>query len=161
MPIGRELETILLSGQGERPLRGSLRNLMYGIIAAIVLALIHLLMGSFQMKNMFGYVLIGNGISFFGWGAERLWYSTISKMLVNPFSWFAYVTRLPFWYIAGGIGYTLAMLFSKKYGFLEIYDIPVKHLFEVGGIIECSIQVPLQVMVYRKLARSSLIISTG
>ena len=151
MVTGRELEARLLQGPGERSLRGSLRDLLYGTVAAILISLYAFVSGENIAQHFLGYVLAGNGISFFGWGAERLWYSTISKMVNNPFSWIAYLTRVPFWYLAGGIGFTLGWLVAKKLGMAEIQDIPVKHLFDAGGKIECCLQLPLQVVFFRSL----------
>ena len=153
MTVGRELEIILIQSSGERPLRGSLRNIFYGTSAAIILTLVNVLLNGAPWKGFIGYLLMGSGISFFGWGAERLWYSTISPMVDNPFSWYAYLSRIPFWHVAGGIGFTLGMLLAKKIGVLEVNDIPVKRLFDFGGLIECGIQVPLQIMLYRALLK--------
>jgi|ERR1041385_1421784 hypothetical protein len=156
MSTGRELEMMLLQSPGERPPRGIARNLMYGSVAALILTLFRFLAGALNWRNAVGFLLIGNGVSFFGWGAERLWYATVSTMVENPFSISAYCSRIPFWYIAGGIGYTLAALMAKKLGLLDVTDIPVKGLFDVGGRIECVIQVPLQILLYRKLMSQSL-----
>jgi len=153
MAKGCELEILLLQSPGERPLRGTVRNFLMGSGVTVLISCWNFLWGDFQLINVAGYLLVGNALSFFGWGAERLWYSTISPMLGNPFSWYAYLTRIPFWYFAGGTGYVVSMLLAKKLGLLMLNDIPVKQLFDTGGLIECGIQVPLQIFLYQSLLK--------
>ncbi|MBI4549067.1 MAG: hypothetical protein HY707_13875 [Ignavibacteriae bacterium] len=153
MTRSRELEVILLQSSAERPLRGTVRNFFIGSGVALLISGWHFLWGEFHWLNVVGYLFVGNGLSFFGWGAERLWYSTLSPMLGNPFAWYSYLTRIPFWYYAGGIGYVIGVLLSKKFGFLSVSDIPVKRLFYTGGVIECGIQIPLQMILYHSLLK--------
>ena len=153
MPTGRERETELLQSRWERPLLGVFRATVYGAAIALVLTIMNYFIIEFQWYNLFGFLLVGIGISLFGWGSDRLWHSTISKMVMNPFSVLAYSSRLPFWFIAGGIGYTLGMLIAKKYGLLAMYDVPVKQLFQYGGKVGCVIQIPVQIIAHRSATR--------
>ena len=153
LTAGRELEHALLRGPDETPARGIARNLLFGSLLGLVLFLFMIHDNSLNVQSVLGFFLVGTAILFFGWGAERLWYATVSRMMSNPFSILSYVTRIPFWYVAGGTAFTLAMLLAKKYGLLDVYDIPVKNLFTDGGRIGCVIQIPLQILTLRKLTR--------
>ena len=150
-----KLEQIFQLGSEEHPVHGILRNLLYGVLLGAVLGLFQTISGELNRAEITGYLVIGNGITFFGWGADRIWFFTAAKMMKNPFSWAAYLTRVPFWCIAGGIGYTLGILLSKKFGLLEVYDIPIKPLFTSGGEIEIAAQVLLQMAAYLFLVRNT------
>jgi hypothetical protein len=148
MNYTHELTSLLLQRPAERALLGTLRNLVYGMLIGVLLNVFSVFSGESRWEDAFGYLLIGNGLSFLGWGAERLWFSTVSRMLKEPFSWYGYLTRLPFWYIAGGIGYLTGLLVAKKLGLIYVYEIPVKRLFVVGGKTEIILQALLQMRVY-------------
>ena len=155
MATGHEHVTCLIQRPSERPLRGTLRNFWYGCAIGIVLLIGSLLYGGDGVDHLIGFIIVGDAVSFSGWGAERLWYSTIAKMVMKPFSLLAYATRIPFWYMAGGIGYTMGMLIAKKLGLLTAYDIPVKNVFDLGGWIGVVVQVPLQVRLYWMFVKKS------
>ena len=157
MIAGREFETILLRSPYERPVLGSFKCLILGSIIAALLALINIVFHNGQFSEFFGCLLVGNGLMFFGWGADRLWHATVSAMLTNPFSFSAVVTRIPFWYFAGGIGYTLGLLCSKKMSLMDAQDIPVKELFKFGGQLGCAIQAVSYFLRVKKLMRIYLV----
>jgi len=154
MLSGRLLEKYLFQNRSQKPLRGFLRNILYSLGAtAIAAILIIITEKSIPWQYLLGIFLISIGIFFFGWGAERLWYASISKMLQNPFSKFAYLTRIPFWFAAGGIGLSLPVLFAYKWGLIYISVDPQSDLFIWGGIIGCLIQIPLQLSIYKFLIK--------
>ncbi|MBI4809979.1 MAG: hypothetical protein HY800_00735 [Ignavibacteriales bacterium] len=145
----------LIVHPSERPLPGIFRNIILGIIIGIFLTIIGIFRGWSGWHEIISYFICGILISFFGWGAERLWYSIVAGMMQKPFSMYAYLTRLPLWWIAGGIGYTIGMLFSLKMNFIYINDIPVKNIFFYGGFIGILFQGIMQFRVIRLLGKSS------
>jgi hypothetical protein len=148
MKYTHHLTSLLLQRPAERALLGSLRNLVYGMLIGVFLNVFSVFSGLSRWEDAFGFLIIGNGLSFFGWGAERLWFSTVSGMLKEPFSWHGYLTRLPFWYLAGGMGYLAGLLVAKKLGLIFVYEIPVKSYFVIGGKVEIVLQAMLQMRVY-------------
>jgi hypothetical protein len=151
MEIGgvQKSEGISLQSPRKRLLQRFFLCLMYGVTLGIILIIANIFYQGFSVERVIGYLMVGNGVTFFGWCAEQLWLSTISKMFKNPFSWFAYLTRVPFWYFSGGIGYTLGILLSKKFGMINESDIPIKPIFYTGGKIGIAIQVLVQIVTYR------------
>ncbi len=88
---------------------------------------------------------------YFEWGSDYLWFTTIATMIEKPFGWLAYLTRIPFWWIGGGIGYTIGLLISKKLGLFNINEIPIILFFIFGGNLGMLIQAILQIRVHRIL----------
>jgi hypothetical protein len=70
-------------------------------------------------------------------------------MFGKPFSPLAFLTRVPFWYIAGGIGYVIGVVVGKKIGWLVAYEIPIKEVFDFGARFGCVTQLVFQ--LYRSL----------
>lgn len=157
---GRLLEKYLLQDKSQRPVHGFLRNLLYSLgsvcSAAISLAIIGY---EINAEYLAGIFIISSGIFFFGWGAERLWYASVSKMVKNPFSRLAYLTRIPFWFVGSGIGFSLPVLFAYKWGLIYISIVPQGSLFLLGGIIGCLVQIPLQIHILRFLVKQVDIVS--
>ena len=143
------ISRLLIRDSNERPLRGWIRNLFYGGVLAIVLTIVDALLASGEWWRIVGYSIIGPSVALFEWGSERLWFSTLSKMFTHSFSWYAYATRIPFWYLSGGMAFVLGMLIVKKFGIFWVYDLPVKDLFDIGGVLGCTVQIPLQFVMYR------------
>ena len=124
--------------------RGFRRSVVTGVVIAFVAFLLHSILGMVHWWSVFGYILIGMTISFACGSAEQLWWYMIASMVRNRRSLIAYVTRMPFWYMAGGAGYVIGMLVSRRLGLMAFYDIPVKPLFTFGGRIGVAIQLLLQ-----------------
>ena len=122
------------------PVKAILRNFAYGITLAIPITFYRLMNHGSQWYEFPGFVLAGCGVVFVGWGVERLWLSAVAQVIARPFSFFGFATRLPFWYIGGGVGYCVGMLFGKKLGVLWFYDIPVKSIFTEGARMGCLFQ---------------------
>jgi len=137
----------------ERPLGGILRNLAVGTFIGFLFAFDTGITSLSALSRIAGLIITGWGVAFMGWGAERLWYSTVRRMFLRPLTWYAYLTRIPFWFIGGGIGYTMCVLTSEKAGFLSVQDIPVKSLFIFGGNIGLILQLILQIRLYRFVRR--------
>ncbi len=119
-----------------------------GDLIGLVIAAVRFLWNGSGPVDSAGWLLIGVSLSFFGWGTERLWYSMISPIFSRPFSWYAYLTRIPFWYIAGGVGYSLGLVLAKSFCFRDVELIPMKSHFADGGLIGVIFQAVLQVRVY-------------
>ncbi len=137
----------------ERPLGGILRNLAIGTCIGVLFLFDTGITAISGWSRIAGLLIIGWGVASMGWGAERLWYSTVGRMFLRPLTWYAYLTRLPFWFIGGGIGYTIGALTTEKAGFLSVQDIPVKSLFIFGGNIGLTLQLILQIRLYRFVRR--------
>ncbi len=149
----RDQVALLLRRPSERAPAGIVRNCLLGLAIGALLIALDLVRGTLGTGGIVGDLAAGISMAFFGWGAERLWYSTIAPVFNRPFSPAAYLTRLPFWYFAGAIGYTAALLIEKKTGMRLVDDIPVKRLFTTGGEIGILVQIPLQLIVYRSVVR--------
>jgi hypothetical protein len=150
----RLLEKYLLQDKSQKPVHSFLRNLLYCLGSAFSAAISLAIIGNkISAEYLAGIFIISSGIFFFGWGAERLWYASVSKMVQNPFSLFAYLTRIPFWFVGSGIGLSLPVLFAYKWGLIYISVVPQCSLFLLGGIIGCLVQIPLQLQVLRFLAK--------
>jgi hypothetical protein len=149
MDSRKALELFLLHDL--KPIRGFLKNLSFSLCSTVIAVLILYSMGKgVNWKQATGMCTFTSSIFFFGWGAERLWYASIFKMLQNPLLIFSYLSRIPFWFIAGGAGLSLTVLFAYKSGLTYISIYPQSHLFFWGGIIECLVQVPLQFQLIKK-----------
>ena len=74
---GSEPAARLLRLRAERPLNGTIRNLGFGTLIAALWMLANDQIRDPRWEAMAGYLIVGNCISFFGWGAERLWYATV------------------------------------------------------------------------------------
>lgn len=134
----------------ERPTWVIARSGMIALIVAATLAWSNVLYGNRPWSDhISGYLLVGGGVMSLGWGLDRLWYSTVALMIPKPFSFAGYISRLPFWYFSGAIGYVLGLLTAKKLNLLTVYDIPVKSLFFFGGNIGILIQILLHLWLYK------------
>ncbi len=104
------------------------------------------LLGHFDSGFLSSYLFVGIGFSFFGWGGERLWYATIANFFKEPLHWYAVLSHVPLWGLFGGMGYTIALLVSKKFFFFPVDEIPVKNIFFTGATIGTFIQFVLYVL---------------
>ena len=133
--------------------RRSARILVEGILIALLIWAVHALFGLVHWQRLPGYLIIGYTISLAGRVADVLWKVTIEAMVKRPATLIGYLTRIPFWYLAGGVGYVLGMLVAKKAGLIGFYDIPVEPLFALGGKVGCLMQIALRIPVERLMAR--------
>ena len=126
------------------------RIAMVGVMAAFSVAIWPIAIGEFQWGNLIVYGLEGMSISVLWWGAERLWLSTVGGMVRNPSRMLAYLTRLPLWYMAGGIGTTLAFLIAVKTGSIDLPTAPIKPVFVVGGKVGVLVGALASIPQFRK-----------
>jgi len=115
---------------------------LYGLFGGAVAALLHGLFGLVHWYSWEAYLLIGLFISIAGWLGDLLWRTTVETSSGHPASSLAVLSRIPFWFLAGGIGYALGMILSKKLFLLGFYDKPMRPIFILGGIIGVAIQIP-------------------
>ena len=145
----KEVIKAFLALPSERPLRGTARNLAIGMFLAVIFYFDYRVTVISVWSGIIGFIIAGWGIALMEWGVERLWYSTIGDMIHRPLAWYSFITRLPFWFIAGGMGYTIGLLTAHKTGLLSVQDTPVGSIFVFGGIIGLLLQCVLQIRIYR------------
>lgn len=144
----------VLSHPREKPLRSLGRSLLAGItIAGLIGALQHFT-GIFPSATAASYLLAGICLSLLLWGSDRLWFSMVAPMFAEPFSLWAYLSRLPFWYLSGGIAFVGAVLTARALDWLTIYDLPVKRLFDDGAWIGVVAGIVQQGILYRYLLQT-------
>src|SRR5947207_8789109 len=112
-----------MPAESVRPLQGCALLLAIGISIASLTAGSNILFGNTPWSmHIAGFLIFGNAIAFLSWGADRLWFSSLAPLLRKPFSWFGYLTRVPFWYFSGAAGSVLSLLSAKKLDLLTVYD---------------------------------------
>ena len=119
-------------------------NGLSSVVIAIAVWILQHVLGLVHWSTVTAMLIIGVVMSFANWGAERLWYSIIAGMMREPLSLVGFATRIPFLYVASGIGYVICMLAAKKNGLIEFYDIPARTLFIVGARLGIVVWLSLQ-----------------
>lgn len=141
------LHALLNTGSSEQPL-GSIRLvLLSALFLALSVGVNSFMQGFFHPEFIPGYMLVGLSVVLFGWGADSLWRETMVPIVHRPLAWYAYGTRLPFWYFGGAVGYTFASLLAKRWGLLSFQDIPIKETFSLGGKTGLVMHIVLQVIM--------------
>ncbi|MBA4312796.1 MAG: hypothetical protein C0417_09220 [Chlorobiaceae bacterium] len=131
--------------------RTLLWNILLGIEVSLILISYHIIWHSFRSDLISLYLLSGLSISFFSWSAERFWFTIISPMISDPFSTLSYLSQLPLWWLAGGIGYVFGIVLSKIFFPIDFYEVPIKIYFFVGTFAGILSRLTMQVRVYRIL----------
>ncbi len=145
----RILVKYLLQNRFQKPFWGTIINFVYSLgLTLLVVAVSFVFKKIVDLQYILGILLISSSLFYFGWAVERLWYATIYQMIANPYSFKAFLTRIPFWFIGGGIGFSLSNLFAYKFGLVYISIVPQSNLFLMGGILECILQIPSQIIWY-------------
>lgn len=137
-----------------------LRRVLIALIISMGLAGTNILYGNMPWSDhVFGYILIGASVALFGWRVDRLWYLTFAPMIRKTMSWIGFISRIPFWYFGGAVGYVLGLLIAKKLFLLTVYDIPMKPFFLFGGIVgiavHSSIHLLFNILIYRRIYDTS------
>ena len=154
MPSGREQIRRALSHPREKPVRALGRSILFGLPIAVLVGFVQVFTGFFESASPAAILLIGISVSMLLWGADRLWFSMIAPMFQSPFSLPAYISRLPFWYVAGGIAFETAVLASKSLGWLATYGIAVKFDFDMGARIGVVSACLLHGVLYRSVQQT-------
>jgi hypothetical protein len=131
------------------------RSLISGAVLAAVAYILHGLLGLVHWSTPAGYLLIGVMYSCLVLGFDRLWFNAVAVLMRHRDSLLASLTRLPFWYMAGGVAYVLGMLLAKRFGSMGFYDVPVKALFSLGGKLGIAIQLSSAVIARYAMIKSS------
>ncbi len=134
----------------ETPRMGILRNLLYGVIIALIYAGVMIPMWKYNTEFLPGYLLIGVCLSFFGWAGERLWLASIGTGFKNSSAWNLLASRMLIWAMFGGMGYTIAITIAVKYDVIYVQLIPIKNMFFIGAHLSCIIQLFLLYLTQRK-----------
>lgn len=159
---GRILEKYLLQSRFQKPYWGTILNFVLSLgLALLVMAVSFISDKIIDLYYCLGIFIISSSLFYFGWAMERLWFATISKMIANPFSFRAFLTRIPFWFIGGGIGFSLSNLLAYKFGLVYISVVPQSNLFLIGGILECILQIPIQIVWYLFLIKKFIPLNEG
>lgn len=133
----------------ERFIPGTIRNIIAGTAVTIAFIFDKNIVTVIKWEGVIGLLFTGWLIAFMGWGSERLWCSTVGTMMNHPFAWYAYITRVPFWFISGGIAYTTGILLTARAKWLLVHDIPVRDIFISGGFIGFLLQFVMQIRVVK------------
>jgi hypothetical protein len=136
----RDLSLFLLYRPMGRLSIGFLRNCLMGLLFGVILLAGNALCEVVSWNTAGGMFAVGFTLSFFLWGSFRLWSFTVAPMLEERGKILHVLTRLPYWVMAGGIGYTMGLLIVKKIHLAVVQDIPVKHLFFYGGKFGAGIE---------------------
>ena len=121
---------------------------VYTVIIAIVVFTVQHALGIIHWSAFSANLFIGAMMSIVLWGAERLLNSMMNRMMMEPSSLRGFVLRLPFLYVAGGIGYTGGMVIAKKIGLIRFYDIPIQPVFVFGARMGIIVLLALQLLSY-------------
>lgn len=125
-----------------------LLRFLAGMILGVVLGLLSFFYGNSFDGHLAGFMLVGIALMMFTWGGERLLYAIVGDMFEQVPAAFAYLLRSPWWWLAGGVAYSVASLVAKKIGWLVVYDLPVRPIFEIGGKLGILLQFMNQIMAY-------------
>jgi hypothetical protein len=129
----REQIRAVLDRQWERPVRAAARAAVRGLPIAILVLLEQFREGFFSSPEPGPIVAASVAVSLALWGADRLWYGLAGPLLARPFSIAGYLSRLPFWYLAGGMALEAALLAMRAAGLAGLYGVPARDLFDAGA----------------------------
>jgi hypothetical protein len=129
-------------------LRMLARAVAFAGITAIVVFVAQHALGIIHWSTLGANLLIGAMMSGALWGTERLVNGMMNKMMIEPSSLRGFVLRLPFLYVASGIGYTGGMVTAKKIGLIGFYDIPIRPVFTFGAGMGIVLLLALYLLSY-------------
>ena len=138
--------------------------LLRAVPAGFVALALHGIFGLVHWYTWNAYVVIGVSVSVFGWGGNLLSRGTDFPRGTDIESANLHgggpasggpvgqqLLRLPFWFMAGGCGYTTGMLTAKKLLLLGFYDTPVRPIFLLGGVMGCALQLIYMLPTFRTI----------
>lgn len=129
-------------------------HLLNGMCMALAIMIFNSFFGIYHWLNPIMFVLVGMCCTVLLFGCDELWRLTIAAMAPQSFSRFFWMTKIPFWFYAGGIGYEGGILLSKKFGLMEFYDIPVLPIFRLGGFLCVGTAMLTQFLMTRHFSKS-------
>lgn len=145
----------LIESKNERPLRGLLRNLIFSLLFTIIVIIFSIFfLKEITYRYLLAVLIISCFIFYFGWGTERLWYAYISPITKMPYSFRSYLTRIPLWFISGGVALSFSTLLVYKFYLIDIISWTKQYLiFMYGGLLNIILQIPLQFYTYYNTLR--------
>lgn len=147
----REQIRAVLDRPSERPSRAAAIAAARGLPVALLVLLEQYYEGFFSSAPPGAYLAAGVSISLALWGADRLWIGMAGPLLARPFSIAALATRIPFWYIAGGMALEAALLAMRGAGVAELYGVPARDLFDAGARVGLTTGVLWHAALYRQV----------
>lgn len=145
----------LIESKSQRPVRGILRNLFFSLMFTIVVLIFSIIfISNITYKYILAVFIIASFIFYLGWGSERLWYAYISPVMSLPFSLKSYLTRIPFWFISGGVALSFSTLLVYEFKLIDLISWTKQYVvFTYGGLLNIVLQIPLQVYTYSSLIK--------
>jgi hypothetical protein len=144
----RDLPWLLLYHPAPHLVSGVLRTIGSGVFFAVILCSGYLFYGDLSLAAAGTHLLAGMTVSVFLWGSMTVWRHTVQPLLHGRGTMLRGVTRLPFWFMAGGMGYTCAMLTVASARFFPVRDRPAALLFLAGGEWFAAIQLMWETVNY-------------
>jgi hypothetical protein len=144
----RDLPWLILYHPAPRLIYGVVRTIAAGLFFAIILLAGYLISEEFLIAEVAVALIAGMTVSVFLWGSFAVWRHAIQPLLHGRGTMLRAVTRLPFWFMAGGMGYTFGMLIVASARLLPVPDRPVAALFVAGGKWFAGIQLIWEAVNY-------------
>jgi len=138
---GRNLIPLFSFDAGVRKSTGALRIIAWALAMALCLCTGYVAYEGWQIGLMVAFLVVGTVCATLLWTSHMIWSITITPMIREAPFWVSIATKIPFWYMAGGVGYTSGMLMAKILGLLFVYDQPVGLLFAFGGKFAVAVQI--------------------
>ncbi len=137
---GHNMPFLMLYAPADRLAAGVLRNLLGGFCYGIVLIAGYARYAPLSAGACVGLLATGLLIAILLWGVFRLWSFTLAPALANAGTLARILSRIPFWYMAGAIGYPVGLILVKKMGWMDPVDIPMRKHVLFGGLFSSGIQ---------------------
>ncbi|HUN64703.1 MAG TPA: hypothetical protein VMW43_01275 [Bacteroidota bacterium] len=125
---------LVLYDPAPRPMAGVLRNAVIGILFAGILLACFLLRAPATVSLIVWTMAAGTALSLLFWSACSVWRHLLRPFLPPGALWPAALTRVPFWLLTGGIGYTFSALAGARAHLVPVNDRPVSRLFLSGSV---------------------------
>jgi hypothetical protein len=116
------------------------RHLGLGIAGAAATFTIGMFGGRFWWGQLPGFLPVAITLALSGWACHRVWTASLHPLLHGAAGWKAGLSRIPFWFMAGGMGTVAGLLIAKEYGMLDFPDVPVKPFFTSGAGAYTAVQ---------------------
>ncbi len=87
------------------------------------------------------------------WTGDRLWCATLGSLFAFRSQFIIFLSKLPFWAIAGGIGWEIGLLLAKRAGLLVVYDVPIAPAFVSGMGFGIVVEVVVVLLIGRWITK--------
>ena len=136
-----------------RSAEGIFRLLFMAVLMAVLLCVGFTYYNGWHTEFVVGYIFVGAILAVFLRLSHQVWKITVKPFITVSARWIVLFTKIPFWYMAGGIGYTIGQLIAKKFGILDVVDRPVNSLFGFGVKFAVTLQLIQAAFNYRNKNR--------